>query len=72
MLLSRVIGNFVFFTLFGLERGFSIFIASLILISISPAFNSKNKERPLDCWEEVELFKDSVRKAQREFVAARQ
>ncbi|KAF7729629.1 hypothetical protein EC973_004002 [Apophysomyces ossiformis] len=32
----------------------------------------KNESRPLDCWEEVEQFKESVAKAQKKFVAAYQ
>ncbi|KAL1935299.1 hypothetical protein VTP01DRAFT_4439 [Rhizomucor pusillus] len=32
----------------------------------------KNSSRPLDCWEEVEQFKESVAKAQKKFVAAHQ
>ncbi|KAI8381419.1 uncharacterized protein BYT42DRAFT_566459 [Radiomyces spectabilis] len=31
-----------------------------------------NQSRPLDCWEEVEAFKESVTEAQRKFVAAHQ
>ncbi|KAG0169167.1 hypothetical protein DFQ28_003940 [Apophysomyces sp. BC1034] len=32
----------------------------------------KNESRPLDCWEEVEQFKESVAKAQKKFIAAYQ
>ncbi|KAI9274441.1 hypothetical protein BDA99DRAFT_601625 [Phascolomyces articulosus] len=32
----------------------------------------KNASRPLDCWEEVEQFKETVSKAQKRFVAAHQ
>ncbi|KAI9312837.1 hypothetical protein BX666DRAFT_2030718 [Dichotomocladium elegans] len=32
----------------------------------------KNASRPLDCWEEVEEFKEAVEKAQKKFVAAHQ
>ncbi|KAL1914999.1 uncharacterized protein VTP21DRAFT_7704 [Calcarisporiella thermophila] len=31
-----------------------------------------NKTRPLDCWEEVQTFKESVHRMQKEFVAAHQ
>lgn len=29
--------------------------------------NRRNKNRPLDCWAEVESFKDAVAQAQKEF-----